>query len=77
MVISDVDSGLVAVEDIWVSCYKTDEPSVHGKVRLSLDEDDRSLIRLDAREGVEMTRTIKVRLFGSSACIKIADSYKD
>jgi hypothetical protein len=59
-VVSDVDSGLVAYEDIWVSCYKTDEPSVHGKVRLSLDDEDRSLVRLDAREGVEMTRAVEV-----------------
>jgi proteasomal ATPase-associated factor 1 len=61
-VISDVDSGLVAFEDIWVSCYKTDEPSVHGKVRVSLDDTERSTIRLDAREGVEMRRGTKVRL---------------
>jgi proteasomal ATPase-associated factor 1 len=60
-VISDVDSGLVAFEDVWVSCYKTDEPSVHGKVRISLDDNDRSIVRLDAREGVEMKRTAEVR----------------
>lgn len=56
-VISEVDSGLIASEDIWVSCYKTGEPSVHGKVRVSLDEYDRSLVRFDARDGVDMSRS--------------------
>jgi proteasomal ATPase-associated factor 1 len=39
-VISDVDSGAAAMEDVWVSCYKAGEPSIHGKVRVSLDEAD-------------------------------------
>lgn len=59
-VISDVDLGRIASEDIWVSCYKIGEPSVHGKVRVSLDEADRSLVKVDARDGVEFRRIRRV-----------------
>lgn len=64
-VISDVDSGIVPTEDIWVSCYKTGEPSVHGKVRISLDEVDRSVVKMVARNGVEFRRESKVRIISS------------
>lgn len=48
-VISDVRDGLVADESFWLSCYKTGEPSVHGKVRAALDEKDRNLVRFECQ----------------------------
>ncbi|TFK50371.1 WD40 repeat-like protein [Heliocybe sulcata] len=53
-VLDDVRSGLVINEDIWISCYRLGSTSVHGKVRLSLNEKDRSQVSLDARDGVEI-----------------------
>ena len=54
-VISDVDSGLVESEDVWLSCYKADAPSVHGKVCVTLSETSRK-IELQSRDGVELMR---------------------
>ena len=31
-VLNEVHSGAIIGEDIWLSCYKSGEPSVHGKV---------------------------------------------
>jgi len=50
-VISEVHSGLLPSESVWVSCYKTDCPSVHAKVNVVLDEVDRDAIDFDVREG--------------------------
>jgi proteasomal ATPase-associated factor 1 len=57
-VIADVNEGRVASEDIWISCYlKNGEPSsVHSKARVSLDEVDRSLVRLETLGGVGLRR---------------------
>ena len=54
-VISDVNQGLVPEETFWLSCYKSGEPSVHGKVYTTLDEINRNLVRFQGREGVELT----------------------
>jgi proteasomal ATPase-associated factor 1 len=75
-VISDVDSGAAAMEDIWVSCYKAGEPSIHGKVRVSLDEADRSAVRLECRDGVTLHSVDKVSAHASIMSVKIADSHK-
>lgn len=75
-VISDVDSGIVPAEDIWVSCYKSGEPSVHGKVRVSLDEVDRSVVKLDARDGVEFRRGSEVRDAAAIVNVEIAEATK-
>jgi proteasomal ATPase-associated factor 1 len=58
-VFSDVDSGLPP-EDVWVSVYKDGEPSVHGKVRVFLDEVDRSLLRLESHNGIKFNKTNRV-----------------
>ena len=50
-VVSEVHSGLLPSETIWVSCYKTECPSVHAKVDVALDEVDRDAVVLEAREG--------------------------
>ena len=50
-VISEVHSGLLPSETVWVSCYKTECPSVHAKVNVILDEVDRDAINLETREG--------------------------
>ncbi|KZP34021.1 WD40 repeat-like protein [Athelia psychrophila] len=50
-VIADVHNGVVPSEAIWVSCYKTDCPSVHGKINVVLDEVDRDSVLLQVREG--------------------------
>ena len=54
-VVSDADSGLVESEDIWLSCYKADEPSVHGKVTVTLGETSR-LLELHPRDGVGLSK---------------------
>lgn len=50
-VVSEVHSGLLPSETIWISCYKTDCPSVHAKVNVVLDELDRNAINFEVREG--------------------------
>lgn len=56
-VITDVDQGLVPIDNFWVSCYKTGETSVHAKVDVELDEVDRSLVRFTPRDGdIEFAR---------------------
>ena len=50
-VISEVNSGLLPSDTVWISCYKTQCPSVHAKVNVTLDEVDRDAIILEAREG--------------------------
>ena len=49
-------------EDFWISCYHQNEPSVHGKVRAELDEQDRHLVLLEGRGGVEIERGDQVRI---------------
>jgi len=51
-VITDVREGTVPSEEFWISCYKLNEPSVHGKVFAELDEIDRNKVNLDSRGGV-------------------------
>lgn len=52
-VISDVRDGAVPDESFWLSCYKTGETSVHGKVRAKLDERDRNLVTFEGSGGVD------------------------
>ncbi|THH00077.1 hypothetical protein EW026_g2405 [Hermanssonia centrifuga] len=51
--IEDVRNGAVPEDTFWISCYKTGEPSVHGKVHLTLNEIDRDLVVYEGTEGVE------------------------
>jgi proteasomal ATPase-associated factor 1 len=50
-VIDEVRTGVVPFDTFWVSCYKTSEPSVHAKVHVELDENDRDLVRLHPKDG--------------------------
>lgn len=59
-VATDVRDGVVPDETFWVSCYKTGEPSVHGKVRAALDEKDRNLVQFEAQGGVEFEHVHEV-----------------
>ena len=61
-VVTDVREGTVPSEDFWISCYHQNEPSVHGKVRAELEENDRHLVLLKGRDGVQIERGDLVRL---------------
>ena len=58
---TDVREGTVFSEDFWISCYRQNEPSVHGKVRAELDGKDRHFVSLKGRDGVEIKRGEQVR----------------
>lgn len=47
-VIEEVRSGLVSSDTFWLSCYKSSEPSIHSKVRVTLDEVNRDVVHLEA-----------------------------
>jgi len=54
-VVDDVRGGMVESEDFWVSAYHSEKPSVHGKVRVSRNnnsEDETSSLYFEARDGV-------------------------
>ena len=51
--ITDVKDGIVPEETFWVSCYKTGEDSVHGKVHLVLDERNRDLVHYEGLNGIQ------------------------
>ena len=50
-VIQEVLDGIIPSDKFWVSCYKTFETSIHGKVHAELDEIDRNLVNLSPVEG--------------------------
>ena len=60
-VLSEVHAGIIPSENIWLSCYKDGEPSVHGKIAVSLHEQDRDRVELVGAGGVELTRTSQVK----------------
>ena len=51
-VIHEVKEGIIPSEKFWVSCYKTDEQSFHGKVLVELDEVNRDLVILKPEEEI-------------------------
>jgi hypothetical protein len=54
-VADDVRAGTIESEDFWVSVYHSERPSIHGKVRLSRNnnsEDETSSLHFEARDGV-------------------------
>lgn len=55
-IIDDVFNGLVPEDNFWLSCYKTGEQSVHGKVHLSLNERDRNLVDYEGQGGVQFAK---------------------
>ncbi|CAE6396339.1 unnamed protein product [Rhizoctonia solani] len=54
--IGDVEQGIIENETIWVSCYDSSKPSVHGKVAVTISEGDRTQCAFKGREGVECKR---------------------
>lgn len=61
-VLADVRDGVVADEDVWVSCYRAGAPSVHGKVRVRRGGGERGgEVGMESRLGVEFERGQKVR----------------
>jgi proteasomal ATPase-associated factor 1 len=64
-VLSEVHAGIIPSEKIWLSCYKGGEPSVHGKISVSLHEQDRDRVELVGSRGVELTRTSQVSITAS------------
>ena len=59
-VLSEVHAGIIPSENVWLSCYKDGEPSVHGNIAVSLHEKDRDRVELVGTGGVELTRTSQV-----------------
>jgi hypothetical protein len=59
-VLSEVHAGIVPSENVWLSCYKDGEPSVHGNIAVSLHERDRDRVELVGTGGVELRRTSQV-----------------
>ncbi|RPD64431.1 WD40 repeat-like protein [Lentinus tigrinus ALCF2SS1-7] len=51
-VVQDVLDGTVPDDKFWVSCYKLEETSVHGKVTVTLDEHDRNKVLFEGHDGV-------------------------
>jgi hypothetical protein len=50
-VVADVFDGAIPFEDIWISCYKTGELSIHAKANIVLDEKDRNAVRYNVKDG--------------------------
>ena len=50
---------MIPGDTFWVSCYKSGEPSVHGKVKVELDENDptREKVSFVGQDGVVMNET--------------------
>ena len=70
-VLSEVYAGIIPSENIWLSCYKDGEPSVHGKISVSLHEKDRDRVELVGAGGVELTHTSQVSIMlGEKASIR-------
>ncbi|KAJ1306563.1 hypothetical protein OPQ81_007564 [Rhizoctonia solani] len=57
--IGDVEQGIIEHEDIWVSCYDFSKPSVHGKVAVTISDENRTQCAFHGREGVKCKRIKK------------------
>ncbi|ETW75123.1 hypothetical protein HETIRDRAFT_455811 [Heterobasidion irregulare TC 32-1] len=55
-VLSEIHSGAIPSESIWLSCYKHGETSVHGKIEAALDDHDRERVAFSPSDGVELER---------------------
>ncbi|KAJ6630383.1 WD40-repeat-containing domain protein [Mycena sp. CBHHK59/15] len=73
-VVEEVRSGLVPFETFWLSCYKSSEPSIHSKVRVSLDEVRRDVIHLEPSEKVQVKGTGKDNFTVSSDKLGIPET---
>ncbi|KAJ3759905.1 WD40-repeat-containing domain protein [Lentinula raphanica] len=72
-VVNEVYSGVIPFENIWISCYdnspaETRQPdslgSIHAKVRVVLDDEDREKVVFRAREGDVLLSEAERRNFG-------------
>lgn len=59
-VASEIYNALIPSEHVWLSCYRQGESSVHGRVKLSLDESDREKINLEGTGGVKLEKVDEV-----------------
>ncbi|QRW02731.1 hypothetical protein RhiLY_01730 [Ceratobasidium sp. AG-Ba] len=71
-VIRDVEEGLIEAEDFWVSCYETNKSSVHGKVRVTIDDQARDRCAFVGREGVQCKQLTKNTLQISCLALRIS-----
>lgn len=55
-VIADVHDRIVTSEDIWVSCYRIGQASVHGKAAVQRSVNGGDDIELVGREGIDIRR---------------------
>ncbi|KAI0266405.1 WD40-repeat-containing domain protein [Gloeopeniophorella convolvens] len=70
-VFSEVHAGLVPSDNVWLSCYKDGEPSVHGKITAKLHEQDRDRVELVGSGGVELTRASQFKYTTRCAALGI------
>ncbi|KAJ3556612.1 hypothetical protein NM688_g1932 [Phlebia brevispora] len=73
--IDDVFNGLVPEDKFWLSCYKTGEQSVHGKVHLTLNERDRNLVDYEGVDGVEFAKEQGDKYTASCASLGISHTH--
>ncbi|THH11252.1 hypothetical protein EW146_g8110 [Bondarzewia mesenterica] len=71
-VLSEIYTGLVPSERIWLSCYKLDEPSVHGRVAAALNERDRTRVVLRGEDGVQLERVSDTKYTASCDALGIS-----
>ncbi|KAK4700585.1 proteasomal ATPase-associated factor 1, partial [Phenoliferia sp. Uapishka_3] len=69
-VVSEIISGAHSAEDIWISVYKQDEASVHGRARVTGDEDE-SEVELTARDGVVVEKVSNNELRVACPALKV------
>ncbi|KAF8623318.1 hypothetical protein AX17_007459 [Amanita inopinata Kibby_2008] len=66
-VMQEVDDGVIPYEVIWISCYQSKRPSVHGKVQAILDERRRDVMNLVTKESdVEIHKLPQDRTYSVS-----------
>ncbi|KAI0056254.1 WD40 repeat-like protein [Artomyces pyxidatus] len=73
-VLSDIYSGAVPAEDIWLSVYKQDEPSVHGKISARLHDTDRNRVVLLGSKGVQLEKDDQFKYIASCPALGVASS---
>ncbi|KAJ7494298.1 WD40-repeat-containing domain protein [Mycena galericulata] len=73
-VIEEVRNGIVPSDTFWLSCYNSSEPSIHSKVRVSLDDVNRDVIQLEPSEGVEIKDVGKNNYVVSSSKLAFPDT---
>ncbi|KAJ7718962.1 WD40-repeat-containing domain protein [Mycena maculata] len=73
-VIGEVRAGIVPLDTFWLSCYNASAPSIHTKVRVTLDEVNREAIHLEPSEGVEIRDVGKDNYVVSSTKLAFPDT---